>query len=929
MNTNNLAGVTYSWTATANGTVSGVTPSGTSSNITDTITNTSGANVIVTYVVTPSSADNCVGENFEIVVTVGDEPFATNDTQTICSDDTTAIDLNTLVNKAGTTFSWTSTTNGIVTGVTASGTSANINDTINNVSGVPVDVTYTITPTNGCVGNDFTVIITVNPEPVLTPPATLDACSDVSFTINLDDFTTLVNNTYQWQAIDNTDVGVTGETTSLTTGSVITETITNVSATPQIVHYQITPISSLGCSGNTFTIDVEVGQKPVELTNPPVLTPYCSNAALNIDLNTFTTLTGNTYKWIATDNTDTNANGDETVTGETLTLTDGDTITDMIKNISSTTQTVTYTITPTSANGCLGDDFTIVVAINPQPVGEENIEEGACSDVAVDFDLNSYITNLTTNDNTFTWVAADNSDVTGETLIQSSNPHITDTLTNLSNTNQEVIYTVTSTSVAGCIGDSFEVKVTVGVEPVGADQTPFTCSFNDINNDGLNLDLNSYITNLTAGDNTFSWYAENNNFVGGETTSVSTDNFITDHLTNTSGTTQYVVYHVTPTSAAPNSCEGNEFIVTVEVGFEPVGTTSVETICNEEPMNFDLTTYTTLVGNSYEWYAMDNPNVTGESVLTYNSNGNPIPMTSTVIDDTVLNTTGSVQTVEYMVTPISAGGCTGEEFLVSVEVNPRPEFELKPQYLICPDVNEVTIGETNNPNYTYHWYEANDMNTIIGYDQTLRVTTSDLQVSNGTYVLTVIDSEGCTYSQFTSVSMAEQMAITNVHVSDFNRPENTITVDVEGGSGTFEYTLNYVDYAGNSQSITQSSPIFEHVVAGSYQVEVNDVTGCSVSLVSDDIYVIDYPPFFTPNGDLQHDTWQISGAQFIPNAKIFIFDRFGKVLAQVDANSVVGWDGTFNGVQVPASDYWFTCEYLDPNTGQQKSVQGHFSIVRK
>ncbi|HIE45233.1 MAG TPA: T9SS type B sorting domain-containing protein, partial [Flavobacteriaceae bacterium] len=235
----------------------------------------------------------------------------------------------------------------------------------------------------------------------------------------------------------------------------------------------------------------------------------------------------------------------------------------------------------------------------------------------------------------------------------------------------------------------------------------------------------------------------------------------------------------------------------------------------------------------------------------------------------------------------------------------------------------------NPDQYTYHWYEANDMNVIIGYDETLLVSEADLAQSNGVYVLKVTDLLGCTYSQFTSVSMAEQMIITDVSVSDFNRLDNTIIVEVTGGSGVFEYTLHTIDYAGNTHTTVQNNPRFDNLVAGTYQIEVLDMTGCSISVTTDDIYVLDYPPFFTPNGDLQHDTWQITGANFIPNSKIYIFDRFGKVLAQVDPQSVIGWDGTYNGIQVPASDYWFTCEYIDPNNGQAKSVKGHFSIVRK
>lgn len=44
---------------------------------------------------------------------------------------------------------------------------------------------------------------------------------------------------------------------------------------------------------------------------------------------------------------------------------------------------------------------------------------------------------------------------------------------------------------------------------------------------------------------------------------------------------------------------------------------------------------------------------------------------------------------------------------------------------------------------------------------------------------------------------------------------------------------------------------------------------------------MDYPPYFTPNGDGYHDTWNIYGIESQLNAKLYIFDRYGKLLKQL------------------------------------------------
>ncbi|WP_332871661.1 T9SS type B sorting domain-containing protein [Flavobacterium selenitireducens] len=46
-------------------------------------------------------------------------------------------------------------------------------------------------------------------------------------------------------------------------------------------------------------------------------------------------------------------------------------------------------------------------------------------------------------------------------------------------------------------------------------------------------------------------------------------------------------------------------------------------------------------------------------------------------------------------------------------------------------------------------------------------------------------------------------------------------------------------------------------------------------------------------------------------------------------NGANGWDGTFNGSQMPSTDYWFTVEYPDPNAnGAMKEFKAHFSLKR-
>ena len=85
--------------------------------------------------------------------------------------------------------------------------------------------------------------------------------------------------------------------------------------------------------------------------------------------------------------------------------------------------------------------------------------------------------------------------------------------------------------------------------------------------------------------------------------------------------------------------------------------------------------------------------------------------------------------------------------------------------------------------------------------------------------------------------------------------------------------------------------------------------------------------FFTPNGDAYHPTWNIIGLSNQPGAKIYIFDRYGKLLKQISPAGP-GWDGTFNGSPMPSQDYWFRVEYVDPFDGTPKEFINHFTLKR-
>lgn len=183
----------------------------------------------------------------------------------------------------------------------------------------------------------------------------------------------------------------------------------------------------------------------------------------------------------------------------------------------------------------------------------------------------------------------------------------------------------------------------------------------------------------------------------------------------------------------------------------------------------------------------------------------------------------------------------------------------------------------------------------------------------GVYSVTTTNYFGCQNSTSVEVLASNIANIIDIKVIDFNGSNNSIEIIVEG-PGVYEYAI------GNTSNY-QDNNIFYGLKNGYHTVFVRDKFGCGT--VSQQVLVLDYPRYFTPNSDSYHDYWQLIGMNEFPEAQIYIFDRFGKLLKQISPTSI-GWDGTnLKGKPLPSSDYWFTIDIKD-----RPQYRGHFTLKR-
>ena len=278
--------------------------------------------------------------------------------------------------------------------------------------------------------------------------------------------------------------------------------------------------------------------------------------------------------------------------------------------------------------------------------------------------------------------------------------------------------------------------------------------------------------------------------------------------------------------------------------------------------------------------------------------------------------------VTNLIDPVDQDACY-DIVPVTLNVEQLPDVLLEESYRLCVDgsgnpiqeeegaVSPPVIDTGLDPAlYSFIW-------TFEGVILPNEIGPSIIALQGGTYQVTVTQlATGCHTTASTTVTVSSPPQTYDAQVVSGAFETTHIIEATATGGGVYIFQLDDGPF--------QETGTFTGVEPGNHIITIKDVNGCGSVMI--ELGVIDYPRFVTPNQDGFHDTWNIIGiANGDPTAKIYIFDKFGKLLKQLSPQGL-GWDGTYNGNPLPSSDYWFRVEYKENDT--QKEFKGHFTLKR-
>ena len=251
---------------------------------------------------------------------------------------------------------------------------------------------------------------------------------------------------------------------------------------------------------------------------------------------------------------------------------------------------------------------------------------------------------------------------------------------------------------------------------------------------------------------------------------------------------------------------------------------------------------------------------------------------------------------------------TSKSYEVTVNVDEPISGEITGINAIC-EGQSTMLDASSFQAGTYSWMAAG---TPLGVMDVINVspaqtTTYELNMTRGL----------CSASASYQVIVSTNPVI--VRIDSVALRDREIILDPSYGTAPYTYSVDSREPDVNS--IKKDLSFSTHIA------KVVDAAGCSTTMqFAMEPPAISIPEHFSPNGDGTNDTWVCpSLADVYPNSLVSIYDRFGKLLIQFLGADADGWDGTYQGVPMPSTDYWYQIDIEEINM----QYVGHFTLIRR
>ena len=411
---------------------------------------------------------------------------------------------------------------------------------------------------------------------------------------------------------------------------------------------------------------------------------------------------------------------------------------------------------------------------------------------------------------------------------------------------------------------------------------------------------------VTAGPNQTICSGSSATLIGGGATSYTWNNGVINNIAFTPLVSN--TYQVTGIDV--NNCI-NTATTSITINPVPEVSNQVATLCS------DIASGLTLADD------IDGPSASTYNITAINSNGlsasagTPLVangvINSNLIDDAWTNTTNAPVDVIYTIVPISAVGCQGTPFTVTLTINPLPVFNVL-DAVVC--AGEYVTLKGNPSSFSYSWDNGITDNVpfVPSYTDTYNVV--------ATNTIT-----GCV--QYSN-------ALVTVHpnpIADFIQTwDELMAIFTNTSSGA----LNYYWNMGDGGIIITSENV-------SYTYEIEDSTSYIITLIAETEFgcidtisriittplVFYIPNAFTPDGNEYNNVFTpiFSNKRKIENYSLSIYNRWGEIVFETK-DVDFGWDGFYKNKMAESGTYIWQLQFTNLFNSKKELINGHLNLLR-
>lgn len=199
------------------------------------------------------------------------------------------------------------------------------------------------------------------------------------------------------------------------------------------------------------------------------------------------------------------------------------------------------------------------------------------------------------------------------------------------------------------------------------------------------------------------------------------------------------------------------------------------------------------------------------------------------------------------------------------------------------------------------------------YEWSTGATTQSIQgVPVGTYWVK-LKTGNCYITQTVTVKSASNPVISSLDITN-----NTITVNVEGGTAPYQYSLDGIKW--------QNSNILTGLPRGENKIFVKDFYNCEPVHVQ--ITVPNLLNVITPNGDNINDFIDYTALAYKKNLVFTVYDRYGNKKFEADKMRNFKWDGSSGGKKVMTGTYWYTITWNENDKDNTQTSYNGWVLVK-